>query len=132
MSNSLKSINIGLNLATAKLISYNYIFYENNDSWKDKILNQLIITIQVENEKKIEFIFYDPEGFMDRGGEFFHDFCLNTEMTCFFKKTIEEIYTKIPDNHPYKLYVFIDKNQQTCLEIISPYFEFKFLEDKKN
>jgi hypothetical protein len=37
---------------------------------------------------------------------------------------MEAIYYKVPEELPYKLYVFLDQNHTPFLEIISPYFEY--------
>jgi hypothetical protein len=119
-----ESINIGVDLAKANLISYQYIFYENNDSYKGKILHQLTITLQIENGKEVELVFYKPVSFMDKGGDVVMDFCLSTTPTDFFIETMREKYKEIPEEYPEKHYIFLNPTQKSCLEIISPYFEF--------
>jgi hypothetical protein len=124
MLNQFKNIDIGVNLANAKLISYQYFFYENNNSYKGKVLDRLTIILEIENRKIIEFVFYELASFMDKGGDIIMDFCLSPSPNDFFKDTLKGLYIEIPDDYPEKHYIFLDHTQQSCLEIISPYFEF--------
>ncbi len=114
MYNTIERINIGISLADAELENYYY----------SKINNNLVIRIKNWEAKIIEFTFFDLILFIDRGGNFIMDFCINKSKSELFEQAVEKTYEKIPINVPYKLFQFLDIDEP-YLEIICKYFKFK-------
>jgi hypothetical protein len=114
MLENLSIVDINLSLSDADLLNYVHIRHE----------NKVIIKIESWDARVIEFIFYDVVAFIDKGGNFISEFCIQRVPSEFFQKKLMHIYSKVPDNHPYKVYVFLDVSDNHFLEIMSPYYEF--------
>jgi hypothetical protein len=67
--------------------------------------------------------------FLDRGGNGIIGFYRNHYETELFKETLNKTYQNVPKDHPYKLFQFMDLDDEPCLEIICDHFEFKFIDD---
>jgi hypothetical protein len=80
MSNTLERIDIGISLADAELESYYY----------NKNTNNLIVKLKTWNSKNIEFVFFDLIMFIDRGGNFIMDFCVNKSKNELFNQALKK------------------------------------------
>jgi hypothetical protein len=125
MQKNFEIIDVGFSLNNVKLLIYAFIGYENNTSYKSDFVNQLILTLETQDKKKIEFVFYNFYGIRDRGGGGATEFCINTIPNEFFKEIIDKNYKKSPEKNLYKLYTFLDKDYEPVIEIISPYYEIR-------
>lgn len=115
MYEKIEKIDIGLSLADAELDSY---FYKKNN---------LCVRIKTFNMNTVEFVFKDLLLFVDRGGNFVMDFCLNSTENELFKEAIKKVYEIIPRYIPYKLYQFLDIGNEPYLEIICKNYEIKLI-----
>ncbi len=101
-----ESINFDIGFSDGEVVSYNR---------KDEILS---ITVQAWNEQKILIICNDIIGFLDKGGWDISDFCEVKSETKFLKEVLDRQFEKIPDNHGYKVYQFVDNDDQVVIEIV--------------
>ena len=114
----MSEIDIGISIADAELTSYCY---------SDEDKKKLIIHVRSWNEKIINFEFCDFILFLDRGTQYISEFCRNTEETELFKQSLERTYMNVPEDHPYKLFQFLDLDGDPCLEIVCEHFSHKIL-----
>jgi hypothetical protein len=120
--NDISIIDVGESLADAELHSYTYSFKE----------NILIINIKAWNENLIEFAFFDPISFLDRGvTSFITKFCRNMSESGFLKQALSVNYVEVPENHPYKWFQFMNLSDLPALEIICDHYDVKIHELEK-
>src|SRR5438309_8829449 len=106
MNDDMSKVDTGISVADSELASYCY---------SDENKQQLIIRIRAWDARIIEFEFFDSILFLDMGSQDISEFCRNTKETDLFKRALERAYAKVPENHPYKLFQFLDLDGDPCL-----------------
>lgn len=112
MKNSRKEPSIGVSLADADLLGYS------------KNGKNLTIMIKLWDGRTVKFVFTEILAFVDNGGNFIMDFCKNESGSDFFNQIIKKTYDEVPLKIPYKLFQFLDIDDEPYLEIICEKFEW--------
>jgi len=101
-------LNLGVGLDDADLISY----------FGDIEKISVLVKIRSGNGKIIEFTFFDVIYFGDKGGNFITAFGKAKEKEILKEVLIKTYGSKIPYDHPYKLFQFLDIDENPYLEIV--------------
>ena len=117
MNNNISNIHLGIGLADSELLGYSYS--SNN--------NILIIEIKAWNENIIEITFISPILFIDKGCEAITAFRQNFLYSDIYLEALNKTYEKIPEDHPYKYFQFLNLDDEPVLEIISENYHFQIL-----
>lgn len=102
-----KSIDTDIGVADAELVSY------------FRKQNSLIVKIKAWNEVVLTFTFGDFGGLSDYGLGDISQFVEEDEMTFLLERTLKNLYEKIPVESPYKIYQFLNLDDNVVLEIIA-------------
>ncbi len=100
------SINFEIGFSDGEVVSYNR---------KD---DNLEISVKAWNEKTILIICKDLIGFFDKGAWDISDFCEVKSETNLLRDTLARQFEKIPEDHGYKVFQFLDTNDQAVMEIV--------------
>lgn len=84
---------------------------------------QLIVVVKMWNDKKIKIVFRGIVGCSDYGIGDISALVEEDRTTEFFKKILSEVYEKLPSQHPYHLYQFLNLDDSPCLEIVAETIE---------
>lgn len=113
MNDDFTEIDLGFSLDDSELYDYN----GSEDS--------VIIKIKTWQEKLIEITFFDPILFIDHFFGYTAKFGKKTTKTSLLLEALNDNYKKIPENHPYKLFQFLDLYDKPNLEIICTGYKVK-------
>ena len=75
----------------------------------------------IEEEISMRFIFIDVVGIKDKPTSSLFEFAQETKENDFMNEVLAHVYEKIPEETPYKRYVFYGdgNNEYPCMEIIA-------------
>jgi len=79
---------------------------------------KLSITVKAWNEKNILIVCKDLIGFFDKGGWDISDFCEVKSETNLLEEALDRQFERIPKNHGYKVFQFLDNDDQVVIEIV--------------
>ncbi len=100
------SVNFEIGFADGEVISYN----RKNDN--------LIISVKAWNEKTILVLCKDLIGFFDKGAWDISDFCEVKSETNLLREVLNRQFEKPPKDHGYKVFQFLDIDDQVVIEVI--------------
>ncbi len=108
MNDKLLKIDLRTTLADSELLSYHFV----RDS------NTLRIKFQMWDGGIIKIYFYDVILFVDHCINNINGFYQNTENGKLMDDALKATYEITPTSHPYKLFQFINLDNNPCIEII--------------
>lgn len=100
-----KPVNYKIGFADSEIISYT----------SDK--NCVVVYLLTWNETVLKMEFVDYICFFTYGAADISDVCENPSSEL-LKIALENMYEKIPDNHGYKLYEFVNLQDEAAMEIV--------------
>ena len=85
----------------------------------ERIGTEFKVLIDIWNDKRLAISFFEFEGALDSGAGDISDFVEETEETGFFRQVISHVYSKVPSEHSYRLYQFLDVDGTPSLEVVA-------------
>ncbi len=87
----------------------------------------LIIKVLLWNDSFLNMVFHDVVRVLDNDINSISSFCEVIEENVFLREALCRLYEeKIPENHPYRHYQFLDDDDQIALEIACESNEYYF------
>lgn len=98
--------------------------------------NKLTVVIRNWCLQIIKVVFHEVILFVDWGDQMYiSELYLNKSKTKLYTKAISKFYKKlecqVPENHPYKLFQFVDASNEPSMEIVCSRFEFTILNENQ-
>ncbi len=107
------SIKLPVGLDDSDFISYTYALDQNS----------LIFIIQAWDSHVLTITFRDVIHFIDKGTHWTCLLCELTSQSENLKEALNTTYLEVPENHPYKVYQFLDLYDEPSFEVICEKFE---------
>lgn len=81
--------------------------------------NQIVVKMKTWNDVKLTIIFQGAIGMVDYGAFNISNFVEEDSLTTFMEKVLLEFYDSLTSKHPYKLYQFLNLDDNPSLEIVA-------------
>ena len=79
----------------------------------------LIVCLSAWSQKQIELRFENAVRVLDFGIGDISDVCMKTEQTELLASTLKQIFERVPEDHPYREYHFLNLDDSIGLAIIA-------------
>lgn len=80
-------------------------------------------------ENSLNLFFFEHLFLLDTGADLITALYQNKSQTNFFSQILKKTYEKVPEQHPYKLFQFMNLDDEPCLEIICEHLEIRVLDE---
>ena len=81
--------------------------------------SNLIVYFDSWDDKTIKITFFNAIRFLYRGGSFIAGIYEKTEDLSFLLEALSSEYVEIPEDHPFKMFVVIDIDDQPVFEVVA-------------
>ena len=102
-----KEVNFDIGFSDSEILSY------------CREQEKLIVVVKMWNDKRIEISFRGIVGCSDYGIGDISALVEEDRTTELFEKILSEVYEKLPSQHPYHLYQFLNLDDSPCLEVVA-------------
>ena len=77
------------------------------------------VVVEAWNGALVRVAFDDPAGVCDTGVGDISDICVEDAGSPFMSRVLGELYEVAPASHPYRLYQFLNLDEQPALEVVA-------------
>ena len=102
-----------------KEINYKIGFSDGEITSYSRDQNNLVVKVKTWNDTYLIITFLDVVGIIDYGIGDISNFVEETEETSFLKIILNRVYELIPEAPPYRLFQFLDLDDNPSLEIVA-------------
>jgi hypothetical protein len=103
----MKKIDYQIGFSDGEIISY----------FRDE--RSLTVKLKTWNDKYLSVLFSDVVGIVDYGIGDISNFIEEDEKSLFLKTILDKVYESIPNEQPYRLFQFLDLDDNPVLEIVA-------------
>jgi hypothetical protein len=110
-------VNLSFGLEDSEFESYSY----------DIKSDRLVIQIRLWNANLVKFSFYEVIHFVDKANYGTDSFCEVISEVPLLQEAIKNYYEKVPEKHHFKVYEFLNLDDEPSFEIISSRYELELI-----